>query len=140
MNKTVFLGLLAIMLAFGFMGCDDNKSDSGGGTLTITNISSMYDNNYAYFIADTADGGELWGVESIGMSSIKLVQIKNGSVALSMWKIEYSGMWSRYSGNDAITNSRLLIFSSSTADGDYLTEINLGAVTFSNGNAAISAP
>jgi hypothetical protein len=66
------------------------------------------------------------------------VQIKNGSVALSMWKIEKSGQWSRYSGNDTISNGKLYISSAQTLNWDNYDCITLASFTFSNGNANIS--
>jgi hypothetical protein len=129
--------LLVILTVFGFIGCDD---DNGDGTLTITDIPVIYENNYAYFIAESPSGGEFWGAQNISMSGITLVQIKNSSVVLPMWEIASSGQWSRYSGNNTINNGKLLIFSTLTVSGDSLISmIDLKPFTFSNGNASISA-
>jgi len=151
MKKTVFFGLLVILLAFGFVGCGDGGGSGGGGgggsgsggTLTINNIPAAYENKYAHFRSYIeAKGVELWGVKSVSMSDITLVQIKNGSVSLSMWQIANSGAYSRYSGNDNITNSEILIFEFEKMkdNEDLFATIKLSAFTFSGGNANRTLP
>jgi len=141
MKKNAIFGLLVIILAFCFIGCgsDDDEKDGVGGILTINNIS-LYDNRYAHFYTydKVSNDSSLLGVENISMSGYTMVQIKNGSVSLPMWTIASSGQWSRYSGNDTISDGVLAIFISSSFDWDDAIEINLQPFTFLNGNATIS--
>ena len=87
MKKIVFFVSLVILLAFGFTGCDNGNGDNkgGGGSLTITNISSTYNNMYACFRYEDTAGWELWGATNVEPPI--LVKINNGSVVLLMWKI-----------------------------------------------------
>jgi len=154
MNKTIFLGLLVILMVFSFTNCDNGSGggggggggggsgkSGGGGKLTINNIPEIYNDNYAHFISyHEATGGEIWGAQSVSRSAITLVQIKNGNVVLPTWKIAYSGQWSNYFGNDYVNNGKLLIFSTKTVNHDTLIKMSdLASFSFINGSATISA-
>jgi hypothetical protein len=156
-NKKFWLGILALTLIFGMtvVGCGgDDDGDSGGGTLTVTNIPPQYNGMYAYFETSQHDTAEdkLLGCETVNTSQSRYitgtpVQISNEKVSLSMWKADakVDGYYAstRYSGNDtAYHPNYFFIFNTATQGQSEDDALYFGvfqeAITFSNGSATKS--
>jgi hypothetical protein len=109
MKKIFIFGLLIILLAFCFIGCEDGNSndDGNGGIFTLTGIPSNYNGNYAIFAAYPEPIGGYQTAFAVGFQSMDIntwiftaVQISNGSVNLPMWTLNSNDKFVRYSGSD----------------------------------------
>jgi len=153
-NKKLWLGMLAIILAFGMtvVGCDDDPADdNGGGTLIITDIPATYNDQYVRFVGMLMSQQQyIIGAKSVSVNgtnaTITSAQIKNGKVSLPMWVLPSSGSVSRYSGNDtftsyqsiAIYDSEIVSLDSGESSAHRVKSINFSSVSFSNGSATKS--
>ena len=161
-NTVNFLGIVAFVavIGFSFATCDSSDpggsgvntdgNKDGGGTLTITDIPSEYNEKYAMFsgIYDSPDGrAQLIGAQSINISTqvIKLARISNGKASLPVWMPSDDGSNSivRYSGSDNVKGT-IAIFDSATVNASSngniqpVFIINVDSIRFSNGNATKS--
>ena len=65
MKKTVFLGFLVIVLAFCFIGCDENiDSENNGKTITVNGIGISGNVTVIVFVHGTSDQAVAWGTLS----------------------------------------------------------------------------
>jgi hypothetical protein len=80
MKKTVFLGLLAIMLAFGLMGCDDDPvNGSNGKTLTINGIGISGNVTVIVFVQGTFDAVAWGALSNVAVGSNATFTLKDAS-------------------------------------------------------------
>ena len=111
-----------------------------GGTLTVTDIPSDCNGQYALVLVNYLN---IYGCESVTSEvtmSGKGVKISNGSVNIPMWIYNDDGSLSRYSGNEflqgvqvGITPQQNISLMSSSFDG-----ILYNKITFNSGSATVS--
>jgi len=146
-DKRFLLGILAIALVLGMtvVGCSDGSTNNNndGGIFTLNNIPAVYEGKYAYFQANLSSENYIYGFKSASSSTstITLVKITNGQVKLPMW----ASISSRYTGNDTVNSDVYVgIFNTPTITSSSIIEsiqamISFSSITFSNGNATVSA-
>ena len=139
MKKTVFFGMLVILLAFGFLGCDNDNIngngddhdndhvattftvtfDTDGGTLTQDSVSVISGNSIGNLPAQPSKGLWIfdgWFTEknSLGME-LKLDTIISGNITVyAKWISIFEGTWIQTSGDPGnliiiFTGSRYLV-------------------------------
>jgi hypothetical protein len=99
MKKILMVAIVAAISLF-FTACGVI-----GGSFKLTGIPAASNGKYAIVYAAKMDGSVvLVGVQSVNESakSVTLSRISNGSVSVPMWKVNKSGVMTRYSGNDAV--------------------------------------
>ncbi|MDR2701953.1 MAG: hypothetical protein LBB72_05955 [Spirochaetaceae bacterium] len=154
-KKTVWLGILAIVLVFGMtiVGCDNgsgNGNDNGAtngssnGTFTLTGIPSQYNGKYAFLQGywDMEGTGYMVGVQTLNMpeETYTLPVISNGSVSMPLWcnldteptrpsgSFMYGEIWIQ------IRDAETYIITSSYED-PAINTVFFYAVNFTNGSA-----
>ena len=167
--KFLFFALLAAMLALGsaLVSCDTgpdpiiggggNRSGNAGagGILTVAGIPAEYNGRYVLFEANSGNVTYIRGYQSVDESAqtTTLPQISNGrvSVPLWLWINDVAGnsfyLESGYSGNDTVSQEDWYINFAILGSGvlsplslpNVLAWIEFTSITFSNGNAVISA-
>jgi len=149
--KNVFklIGVIALVaiIGFGVTACGDGNQTppSGGGTFTLTDISSLYENKYALFYAEFDTPNVILGCDSYDyIPNVKFdatgPMIFNGSVSIKSWCVDATGTSiKRYSGNDTY-DVYFAIFNSQKVDLDTnnvtpIITIFFEDVKFTNGSA-----
>jgi len=136
-NRKFAAGMLAIVLAIGFIGC--GKGAAGGGGFTITGIPSEYNGKYA-MLNGLAGASVIVGYES-KENKLVLPRISNGKVSIPLWKDKDGGVTmkntERYSGSDTGLGVAVNIYDSESG-GEVLATAAYALVKFSNGNATKS--
>ena len=161
-NKKFLVGILAMVLVFGFSG--SVFAQSGGGTFTLTGIPSRFNGKYVKIhegIANRGLGIQNWviiqGFQSrslppTGHRVYTLSRIVNGRVSVPVWAqievILYDGRVAnsiaRYNGNHTFDEVVVWILNSATfyetMDEEGLTgaEVYFERISFSNGSATVS--
>jgi hypothetical protein len=157
MKKSLFVAMV-ICAVFGIviMGCSSDGDDDSGlipttnGALTITNISTQYNGQYAVFRSsggtEPVGGDYLLGIADGDIDSLTGAKIENGSVTIPVYLIagqNYEA--SSYSGNDQNIKIYVSIKATSTFTGDdvfesvqYVKYTFDGNVNFTGGKATIS--
>jgi hypothetical protein len=155
-NKLKLFGIIALVAIIGFsmVGCgeDDNGDGIGtGGTLTINDIPTTYNDQYIRFVGMMMSPQQyVIGAKSVSKNgtdvTITSVQIKNGKASIPMWVLPGSGSVSRYSGNDTFTtyqsiviyNRDIVSLDSGESNQYRVKSLSFSSVVFSNGSATIS--
>ena len=151
MKKTVCIGLLVMVLAFGMavVSCEkpDETKDTGiipeGGTITLTGIPAEYNGKYAFFQAGIhVSQVTLLGLQNITRTVYTMAKISGGSVTLSMWAVQINGSYSGYKGNDTVELGSFIISPDAVMgesyDYDIITGIDYEQLKFTNGNATVT--
>ena len=140
-NKRIWLGMLVMVLAFGFSRTA--YAQSQGGTFTLTDIPSRFNGNYAFIMAENRNV-DLYGAQSINWTTetATLPRIANGRVSVPMWILVDDGQTEelmRYNGNHTVV-VYIVILNSATLndDSEEIAEIGFDSVHFSNGSATMS--
>jgi hypothetical protein len=141
---------LVAVIVFSMVACGSDGDSGGGGggggsggTFTLTGIPSQYNGKYALFTGtDGSDDYMLYGGQSLNAAAGTgtLSPISNGSVSLSIWKVDESRNAVRYSGNSTTGSGYVAIFNAQTysasSPGEQIAIIDFdGFFTFSNGSA-----
>ena len=141
MKKQMMTGILALLLVFAFIGCD-NGTTSGGEYITITGIPDFFNGMWAGFEGQSATHMIL-GMASYNRQAgtVAKVQISGGSVTLPTWRITAGYVAERFSGNT--TTDGLLTISSVPTIIPYnnafvVAEYAWSTVVFSGGNATLT--
>ena len=141
----IALVILAVLVLF--VRCSNPSSEEGNentyGILTINDIPSIYNGQYAMFSARLNENSALAGYHSYDpiTESITLVQIMNSSVSLPLWKVADALPTTKYNGNDTVSGSLqihdILTFNRFSTPIP-LDVISFQAVTFLNGSSTKS--
>jgi len=138
------ISLLVLILAvIGFSMTACQEEEEGGGTFTVTGIPPEHNGKYAMFLGRSGNV-HFMGAQSHDTTTndVTFVQIANGSVSLPMWTSNDDGeTFARYSGNDTVGLSRLVIFDSAASNylmHPFSARYNRAwtPIAFSNGSAA----
>jgi len=135
MIKKIWLVILVMMMIFVVAVVSNERSSNGGGTITITDIPSMFDGMYIAGHGHTVD----FRISSQTLSlAVSKTRISNGRIILPMWVITDGALGrniERYSGSH-YAYFDFTIFSSTFDEPAAL--VNFHSILFADGSATIS--
>ena len=136
-NEKLWMGMLAMMLAFGITGIA--CAQGGGGILTITDIPSRFNGMYAVFEGNThccdmaLGGAQSWDpYRRTGTAA----RINNGRVSIPVWVMDDRGI--RYNGNHRVEIGGSIGRPASLFDFIGIARWEFHSVSFVNGSATVS--